>query len=87
MEINMISANEAIDRVKMYREKQSEMGQALTWLEENVQQVIADTAELGGTWVIVTVPYKIQHAVYEVLDELGYQAEPIHQFQTKISWK
>ena len=82
----MITANEAIDRVKMYRKKQSENERALIWLEANAQQAIADSAERGGTWVIITVPYSIQHAVYEALDELGYKAEHIHQFQTKISW-
>ena len=83
----MIKASEAIDLVKMCKEKQSEKGRALIWLEANVQQAIADTAERGGTWIIITVPYSIQHSVYEVLDELGYKAEHIHQFQTKISWE
>lgn len=83
----MITAVKATSLVEAYKEKQSEKGRALIWLEANVQQVIADTAEQGGTQIIITVPYSIQHAVYEVLDELGYKAEPILQFQTKISWE
>jgi protoheme ferro-lyase len=83
----MITAIKATSLVKVYREKQSEKGQALIWLEANVQQEIADTAERGGTWIIITVPYSIQHAADEILNELGYKVERIHQFQTKISWE
>ena len=45
----MITAIKATSLVKAYKEKQSEKGRALIWLEANVQQVIADTAEQGGT--------------------------------------
>lgn len=83
----MITAIKATSLVEAYKEKQSEKGQALIWLEANVQQVITDTADQGGTWIIITVPYSIQHAVDEVLSELGYKVERIHQFQTKISWE